>query len=104
MTWLPIIKYTGYWDVPRRIFLERNGVELALDCPFDEGMDDYADHYQVYQLPTGTIDRLQRRELTVDEAVGAGIAIGSVRVADVRFDETKRRLIDDSSVADLLAP
>ena len=47
-------RYGSFWDVPRSILLRYRGKVLLLESHFDETLDEYPDHYTVYELPTGT--------------------------------------------------
>ena len=95
------IRYLGFWDVPRN-FLVRWGGELYLfDCPFDEQLDDYPDVYTVYALP-----ELPKEEIDADWTVLPGKAtrkVGTVPIAAVRFDPTRRKAIG-AEVLDALPP
>ena len=86
------ISYRGYWDVPRIFYLTDGGQTYLFDCMFSEDLDDYPDDYRVYLMPplteadvAGSWDGLSRL---------AKAYLGTIPVRDVRFDETRRRLID----------
>lgn len=71
-----------------------DGRRILLDSRFDEGLEDYDDHYDLYVLPAevalgGSWERL---------ADAASHAIGRVRVADVRFDPSRRQELDLDSL------
>jgi len=90
------ITYRDFYDVPR-IFLARHGNQLYLfDCPFDEGLDDYPSHYEVYAMPT-----LSEQELAgswEELSQKARTHLGHVSVNAVDFDETKRHDIDGTII------
>lgn len=48
--WSGII-YRGFYDVPRMILASRGGQMYLFDSRFDENLDDYIDHYEVWRLP-----------------------------------------------------
>ena len=83
------IKYREFWDVPR-LFIFHLDCDIALfDCRFDESIDEYPECYKVYGIS---------REVQVSEKWNRiseeGQFWGEVKVADVKFDETKRREMD----------
>jgi hypothetical protein len=75
--------------------VEYHGNLYFLSCSFDEGIDDYPEVYTVYRLPS---DARQWIEKVSDwsDLPGKGVTVGQVRVADVRFDDTKRTAIEES--------
>jgi hypothetical protein len=98
---LPIIEYAGFHDVPREVIVERGGRKYVLDCAFDDDRDDYGEDYAVLVLPDGAYESYVRGERTLPEMIDLGAEVGRVRVADVTFDETRRRSIDDRFFRDL---
>jgi hypothetical protein len=90
--WLPI-HYRDFYDVPRMLVVEYSARLYLLDAPFDEEADEYADVYTVYRLPDAS-----RHRVELDSWGGlaaTGERIGQVPVAEVEFDDSKRRLIND---------
>jgi len=92
-SWLPI-RYRDFYDVPRLVVVKYHGCLYIFDSPFDDELDDYADHFTVYRQPESAIARL-------DDPSWAGLSsggeeVGRVAVADVEFDETKRESVSDS--------
>jgi len=71
---MPNILYRDFYDVPRMILLEIGSSWVSLDSPVVAALDDYEDRYQVYVMPEGQ-------------------EIGAVRVSELVFDATRRRLI-----------
>ncbi len=93
MSWIPI-RYREFYDLPRSFLAERAGAAYFFDCPFDERIDDYPDHYRVYRLAS-------RPAATTDSGSWAALAsgasfIGEVPLAAIRFDPTRRAAIDDT--------
>jgi|GEM_PF-6085693 len=39
-----------YWDVPRTFLLYKDSDIYYFECDFDHTIDDYPDHFEVYQL------------------------------------------------------
>ena len=92
ISWLPI-KYRDFYDVPRVFVAENGGCHYLFDCVFDSKADDYSRDYAVYRLPTNTGGRIDEiRDWRSLYAEGA--RIGSVGVARVIFDKTKRQFVD----------
>jgi hypothetical protein len=88
--WLPI-RYRGYWDVPRMILVRHANRLYLLDCPFDHELDEYPDHFTVYQLPN-----IGDGDTPDDWTTLPGCAVrvvGEVPVTAVTFDPTKRAAI-----------
>ena len=86
--WLAF-QYRGFHDVPRTIVVEFRNALYVLDCPFDEGLDEYPDEYTAYRLPKTALSDLGGADWT--KLAEMGRAIGRVRVADVEFDSSKRK-------------
>ena len=86
------ISYREYWDVPRIFFVEDGDHLYLFDCQFDEAAEDYPDAYQVFRMPplceadfAGSWAPLWERALE---------RLGTVPVAEVVFDPTRRQAID----------
>lgn len=98
VSWLPI-RYLGFHDVPRAFVVEHAGAAYLFDCPFDDAPDEYPPHYRVYRL-------LPSAPLDADDWTGLashGRFIGRIGVAQVRFDEMRRKAVD-ASVLRALTP
>lgn len=87
------IKYRDFYDVPRMFVVQRGTTLLLFDCPFNEGIDGFGEAYNVYQLPMtcrAVVDGAgDWRSLPL-----SGRLVGSVMVADMCFDPSKRQWID----------
>lgn len=90
MAWIEI-SYREFYDVPRVFIAVFGGTTYIFDCPFDDAMDEYPDHYNVYVLEDDTM--LHGSWEGID---AHGQLVGVVPVSSVAFDETKRRSVDDS--------
>ncbi|HEX2201842.1 MAG TPA: hypothetical protein VHG91_01020 [Longimicrobium sp.] len=96
--WIPI-RFRGFHDIPRAFTTERGGETLLLDCPFDDALDDYPEHYTVVRLgpsATATLDESSWRDLA-----SRGTPIGRIPTRLVTFDPTRRAAVD-ASVLDRL--
>jgi hypothetical protein len=93
-------RYSGFWDVPRHILLRYRDTWLFLYSAFDDDLDDYSETYAVYRLPPSIEPRLETEswgfvfEMTDD-------CIGTIKVKDVRFDDTKRASLEPSCLEEL---
>lgn len=91
--WTPF-HYREFYDVPRMVIARLDDDRIVfLDGSFDETLDEYPDTYRVYILLG-----FQEGDASSWSKFGATAArsLGAVRVSDVRFDATKRSLIDVS--------
>lgn len=95
------IHYREFYDVPR-IFLVRSAEgSLLFESKFDSDADEYETEYTVYRMasdfePTaGSWDRINERSLE---------RIGIIPVAEVEFDETRRRSVNIDKIRGLLPP
>jgi hypothetical protein len=97
---IPILEYRDFYDVPRAFIIEPQGrMLLYFDCAFDEDRDDYGDAFKVAVLRSterSTLPKDWRKlELFAD--------IGSVPVASVHFDDTRRKEVVIDGLPDLVA-
>ncbi|MEK6409633.1 MAG: hypothetical protein AABN34_22140 [Acidobacteriota bacterium] len=100
MNWATI-RYRDFYDVPRIFITALDGQEYLFDCPFDDDLDDYSDHYRVYQLPAILESELEGSwELLPEQAERL---LAAVPVAEVQFDSTKRQRINTTVIEALLA-
>jgi hypothetical protein len=98
MPWIPI-RYRDFFDIPRAFVVEYTGDLYFFDCPFDQRVDEYPDHYDVY-CPKASVSL----DLTADwwQSFGAGGSfVGTVPTQQVQFDVTRRAAVDES-IFDLL--
>lgn len=87
------IRYRDFFDVPRAFVVNHNGSLVLFDCPYDEGIGEYPDHYRVYRLPAELSDTLDAG--TWEGLAERGVCVGHVPITLVRFDATRRSSIDD---------
>ncbi|HYR12146.1 MAG TPA: hypothetical protein VEQ60_30450 [Longimicrobium sp.] len=97
-TWIPI-RYRDFYDIPRAFVIQRGAETLLFDCPFDDELDDYPEHYTVIRLEPGaaaTLDQSSWHGLA-----GRGLLLGTVPTRQVRFDPTRRTAVDAAVLAHL---
>jgi len=100
MSW-STIRYRDFCDVPRIFITTHNGEQYLFDCPFDEELDDYSESYKVYQLQAISENELERSWEHLPER--AASVLGTVPVAQVKFDATKRNSIDTAVLEEMIA-
>jgi len=88
------IRYAEFYDVPRVFAAEHDGSLYVFDCPFDEGADAYATSYAIHCVRAQTLANTV--SMSWSELVALGEPVGECKVADVRFDPTRRAGIDPS--------
>lgn len=52
------IQYREFSDVPRAVIARHDGILYFFDSRFDNELDDYLDHYEVWRLPPLSIEQL----------------------------------------------
>ena len=52
------ISYREFWDVPRAVIARHGSKTFLFDSRFDELLDDYLDHYEVWRLPPLTQEQI----------------------------------------------
>lgn len=100
MSW-SAIRYRDFYDFPRIFITIHNGEQYLFDCAFDEDRDDYSDRYTVYHLPPLSEDELQGSWEHLPER--AASVLGTVPVAQVQFDTTKRDSIHTAVLEEMIA-
>ena len=95
-------RYGSFWDVPRSILLRYRGKVLLLESHFDETLDEYPDHYTVYELPTGTEWSEERLGPWIPDETPRSL-IGRIRVSEIVFDSSKRMTLDAACLEPLLS-
>jgi hypothetical protein len=99
MNWIPITRYSGFYDVPRLFFIDYRGKHLFFECNFDEAADDYESSFRVYLMP-----KLSEAEIIANGTRLASLAqrmIGRIPIAQVQFDSTRRKAIAEESLKGL---
>src|SRR5262245_37088127 len=92
MAWTPI-RYRDFYDFPRAFVVNRSGVAYFFECRFEAEADDYGATYAVYRLPANALSKEDDSWINFAEL---GTFVTTVPTSNVRFDDTKRRCVDDS--------
>jgi hypothetical protein len=85
--------------VPRLIVCQLAGAEYMLDSEYDEQSGLYSPSYKVYRLPAIPTPAQLASGAPVEEERRY---LGSIPVAEVKFDETLRATFDDAPLRALL--
>ena len=93
-------RYSGFWDVPRHILLNYQDTWLFLYSGFDESLDEYSDSYLVYRLHDSVGPRLEKESWAFVYDM-LHDCIGTLKVQDIGFDETRRSTLNSKCLADL---
>jgi len=82
--------YGSFYDVPR-ILIVVGTPTYMLECIFDQKKDDYSEFYTVYRIDEFSSECLQGYwgDLNLTKEL-----IGLVRVSDITFDLSRRKMID----------
>jgi hypothetical protein len=90
-----------FYDLPHLIFCNVNGAELLLHSHFDDNLDDYVPYYRVYELPAPRPPSpvWSWEAFPLSEAK----LIGTIPVATLEFDETKRNELNAAPLLELIA-
>ena len=96
-----LFTYGEFYDYPRMIEFQFGNAWYFLNSPFDEVVDDYPNYYHVYLLPFRSEEELKSnpyywKDLTAAEH------LGRIAIADIGFDETRRKSIDAAAFLKLL--
>src|SRR5258708_37801800 len=94
------IQYRDFYDVPRMFIVRHRDHVFLFDCPFDEGLDEYPDHYSVYLLSPISSEELDGSWTNLSQR--AICNLGQIPVNSVVFDPTRRRSIDGGGLDALL--
>lgn len=94
------IRYREFYDVPRAIVVEFDKQLYFLDCKFDNDADDYSQYYDVFNLVGVELADLD--DLDWSTLPERGDKIGQMAVANVRFDESRRKYIDGSELKQVI--
>ncbi len=88
----PAIRYRDFYDLPRAVVVEWEGVLYLLDSLFDHDLDDYEPFYVIYRIPDELAERID--EISWTDLGHRSQRLGVVATDDVEFDESRRRRIN----------
>ena len=88
--------YRDFWDVPRAVVVRTAVGLLLLDCAIDVDSGEFPEFYEVFRLPDDMEPRLDSMSWT--DLRHHGERIGSLPIASVHFDATRRCSIDSGFV------
>ena len=100
--WQPF-RYADFHDIPRWIYTTDGRRAFVLDCPFDEGLDDYPGIFTVYDAPVLAWPAT-RREPWAGPVPEQLRRLGTVEVERTHLDPTLRERIDWDVLAAFLQP
>ena len=89
--WINILEYRDFYDVPRVFMVCFQAKLFLFDCPFDEGIDDYPDEYEVFELPHDFTEHAPSDWRRIQSF--ASKHLGTVRLNEIEFDETRREAV-----------
>jgi hypothetical protein len=87
-------KYVDFYDVPRLIILRYRSFLFLLASYFDEKKDDHDDYYTIFILPSWVEQKIAESSWRVIEQDIGARRVGTVQIANVVFDDTKRKSLD----------
>lgn len=94
MSLISIKHYRDFWDFPRIFIVETNDGNLLLfDCKFNVKSEDYEDLFHVYLMPSISDEELIGSWTNLSQK--ATQYFGEVSAKDIKFDNTRRKFIDD---------
>jgi hypothetical protein len=77
-----------YWDFPRVFITRWHGKVMMFYCPFDDDLDDYGDHFAVYELPSALAEHIDDRRWNIGlkpTLESEGKLVGRISVNEVKF-------------------
>jgi hypothetical protein len=96
------ITYGEFYDVPRMIRFRLGARWYFLRSYFDDTADEYADAYDVYELPFQAEAEVEANNLYWMKLEGA-VHLGKIAVDEIGLDETRRRSVDGGAFKRWLA-
>jgi hypothetical protein len=83
-----IILYRDFYDIPQMFLARHRGSVYLFECSFDEGIDDYEDHFRVHLMPP--IESLSLDGSWADLAKQSVRFLGRAKKSEMVFDPTRR--------------
>lgn len=96
MAWIDF-EYRDFWEVPRLIVFTVGAAEYMLDSEYDEATGSYAAEYKLYRMPPIPDPHAPAPEVEEERRL-----LGSIPVAELAFDETRRQRFDDAPLRALM--
>ena len=87
--------YREFWDVPRMIVARDESGTYLFHSRFDQGLDDYIDHYEVFEIPALTEDELHGSWASLPGKALRRLA--DVPLRQLPFEVTRREFRDFDS-------
>ena len=87
---LEIVWYAGFYDVPRLFSVRVAGGYLLFDCEFDDTLDDYPSVYRVTLIESES----ELTQAATRSAAETSRSLGTVRLSDLEFDESRRLFVE----------
>jgi hypothetical protein len=84
--------YRVFWDVPRMVIATNEIGTYLFYSYFDDALDDYIDHYEVYELPP--LSREDLRYSWEDLPKRSLRRLADIPVGALPLDRTRRKLLD----------
>jgi len=88
-------EYAEFYDVPRCILMRYREIRFLIESSFNEQLDNYEENYSVYLVPETAPDSLRENAGNFFNSTTMP-CVGHIRVEDVLFDSSKRKLLDAS--------
>jgi hypothetical protein len=89
------ISYREFWDVPRAVIARRGSDTFFFDSRFDESLDDYLDHYQVWRLPPLTEEQFNGSWIGLEKI--ALERLPDIGLRELPFEVTSRNTPDSDA-------
>jgi hypothetical protein len=86
------IAYRQFWDVPRAVIAQRGGDLYFFDSRFDDDLDDYLDHYEVWRLPSLSDEQLAGSWVGLEKL--ALERLSDIGLRDLPFEVSSRNTHD----------
>lgn len=102
MSLVPITQYRDFWDIPRIFLVSKDETNFLFDCRYNEDKEDYDTVYKVFIMPELSTEEISHSWFRLSEK--SAKYLGDVPTAEITFDETRRRFIDDEVISKLQSP
>src|SRR5262245_19489738 len=86
--WIDICEYRNFYDIPRIFVFSIDGKTYLFDCEFDDEIDDFSPHYEIYEMADLSLTNLPKNWHELKQRPRK--QIGRVATTEVEFDATMR--------------